>query len=367
MRVFAMLLALLAIPPALHSQAPAASANTLRINNFPSYIAPSVLQDFERKSGIKVVYDTFDSIDTAHAELMAKKSGYDIVIVSTIPYGAELIKASALSKIDTVALKNFGFLDASFLEELSNFDRRNNYLVPYLWGTTGLGVNTKKAAQALGANTKLDSWGLLFDPANAAKLSACGISVLDDQVEAIAAALIYLKKSPSSVLPADMVLVENLFKKIRPYIKTFTSDYVDILSSGEVCLAMAYSGDVIQARADAVKANAGVVVSYVLPHEGATRFLDVMVVPIDAKNVKGAQAFIDHILDPQVVATISNEIGYANPNPASLRYLTPAVRRDTSIYPSPEVNARLVDLKPMAASDSAVRDALWQRIKKPVK
>lgn len=366
MRVSVMFLALLVTAFGLRAQAPSAPANTLRINNFPSYIAPSVLQDFERKSGIKVVYDTFDSIDTAHAQLIAKKSGYDIAIVSTIPYGAELIKASALTKIDTVALKNFGFLDASFLEELSNFDRRNNYLVPYLWGTTGLGVNTKKAAQALGANTKLDSWGLLFDPANAAKLSACGIAVLDDQVETIAAALIYLKKSPSSVLPADMVLVENLFKKIRPYIKIFTSDNVELLSSGKVCLAMAYSGDVLQARSDAAKAGAGVV-SYVLPHEGATRFLDVMVVPIDAKNVKGAQQFIDHILDPQVIATISNEIGYANPNPASLRYLTPAVRRDTSIYPSPEVNARLVDLKPLAASDSAVRDALWQRIKKPVK
>lgn len=367
MRVFAMIFALLVTALTVRAQAPSTPANTLRINNFPSYMAPSVLQDFERKSGIKIVYDTFDSIDTAHAQLMAKNSGYDVVIVSTIPYGAELIKASALTKIDTVALKNFGFLDASFLEELSNFDRRNNYLVPYLWGTTGLGVNTKKAAQALGESTKLDSWGLLFDPANAAKLSACGISVLDDQVEAIAAALIYLKKSPSSVLPADMVLVEDLFKKIRPYIKTFTSDYVEILSSGDVCLAMAYSGDAIQARSDAAKAKGGVTITYVLPNEGATRFLDVMVIPIDAKNAKGAQQFINHILDPQVIATISNEIGYANPNPASLRYLTPAVRRDTSIFPSPEVNARLVDLKPLAASDSAVRDALWQRIKKPVK
>lgn len=367
MRIFAMMLVLWAIPLMLQAQAPANPATTLRINNFPNYIAPSVLRDFESKSGMKVVYDTFDSIDTAHAQLMAKKSGYDIVIVSTIPYGAELIKASALTKIDTVALKNFGFLDASFLEELSNFDRRNNYLVPYLWGTTGLGVNTKKVSQALGAGTKLDSWNLLFDPAMAAKLSSCGITVLNDQVEAIAAALIYLKKSPSSVAPADMVLVENLFKRIRPYIKSFTSDYVDMLSSGEICMAMSYSGDAIQARSDAAKANNGVAITYVLPNEGATRFLDVMLIPIDAKNVKGAQLFINHILDPQVIATISNEIGYANANPASLRYLTPAVRRDTGIYPSPEVNARLVDLKPLSAGDAAIRDALWQRIKQPVK
>ena len=366
MRIFALLLVLLAAPMALNAQAPAAQS-TVRINNFSNYIAPSVLKEFEAKSGMKVVYDTFDSIDTAHAQLMAKNSGYDIVIVSTIPYGVELIKSSAIAKIDTVALKNFGFLDASFLEELSNFDRRNNFLVPYLWGTTGLGVNTKMAADALGEATKLDSWGLLFDPAIAAKLSRCGISVLDDQVEAIAAALIYLKKSPSSVLPADMVLVENLFKKIRPYIKTFTSDYVDLLAKGEVCMAMSYSGDAIQARSDAVKANSGVVVSYVLPNEGATRFLDVMVIPVDAKNTKGAQLFINHILDPQVIAKISNEIGYANPNPASVRYLTPAVRRDTGIYPSPEVNSRLVDLKPMSAADSAIRDALWQRIKQPAK
>ena len=367
MRIFAILIALLATPLALHPQAPTTPAKSVRINNFANYIAPSVLKDFEAKTGMKVVYDTFDSIDTAQAQLLAKNSGYDIVIVSTIPYAAELLKASAINKIDNLALRNFGLLDAGILEDLANTDRRNSYLVPYLWGTTGIGINSKKVAAALGANTRLDSWGLLFDPAIASKLSGCGISVLNDQVEVIAAALIYLKKSPSSVLPADMILVENLFKKIRPYIKTFTSDYVDLLATGEVCMAMSYSGDAIQARSDAAKANKGVVISYVLPREGATRFLDVMVIPIDSKNVKGAQMFMDYILEPQVIAKISNEIGYANPNPASLKFLTAAVRKDTSIYPPPEVASRLVDLKPMAASDAAIREALWQRIKRPVK
>ncbi len=367
MRMLAILIALLATPLALNAQAPAAPANTVRINNFANYIAPSVLKDFEAKTGLKVVYDTFDSIDTAQAQLLAKNSGYDIVVVSTIPYAAELLKASAITKIDNLALRNFGLLDAGILEDLANLDRRNSYLVPYLWGTTGIGINSKKVAAALGPNTRLDSWGLLFDPAMAAKLSSCGITLLDDQVEVIAAALIYLKKSPNSVLPADMILVENLLKKIRPFIKTFTSDYVDMLASGDVCMAMSYSGDAIQARSDAAKANKGVVISYVLPREGATRFLDVMVIPIDAKNVKGAQMFMDYILDPQVIAKISNEIGYANPNPASLKFLTAAVRKDTSIYPPPEVASRLADLKPMAASDAAIREALWQRIKLPVK
>lgn len=367
MRVFAILVVLLALPLALNAQAPAAPANTVRINNFANYIAPSVLTDFEAKTGIKVVYDTFDSVDTAQAQLLAKNSGYDIVIVSTNPYAADLLKASAIAKIDNLSLRNFGLLDASILEELANVDRRNSYLVPYLWGTTGIGINSKKATALLSATSRLDSWGLLFDPAMAARLSSCGITVLDDQAEVIAAALIYLKKSPSSVLPADLVLVENLFKKIRPYIKTFTSDYVDILASGEVCMAMAYSGDAIQARTDAATANKGVVISYVLPREGATRFLDVMVIPIDSKNIKGAQKFMDYILEPQVIAKISNEIGYANPNPASLRFLTPAVRKDTGIYPPPDVASRLVDLKPMAAGDAAIREALWQRIKQPVK
>jgi len=348
------------------SAAPAAQAptNTVRINNFANYIAPSVLTDFEAKTGIKVVYDTFDSIDTAQSQLLAKNSGYDIVFVSSTPYAAELLQASAIAKIDNLSLRNFGNLDASFLEELANIDRRNSYLVPYLWGTTGIGINSEKAAEAFGANARLDSWGLLFDPAMAAKLSGCGITLLNDQVEAIAAALIYLKKSPSSVLPADMILVENLFKKIRPYIKTFTSDYVDMLATGEVCMAMAYSGDAIQARTQAAK---GVAIGYVLPSEGATRFLDVMVIPVDSKNIKGAHLFMDYILDPQVIAKISNEIGYANPNPASLRFLTPAVRKDTSIYPTPEVASRLVDLKPMSAADNAIREALWQKIKQPVK
>ena len=366
MRILAILLALLTAPAALNAQTAAPPANTVRINNFANYIAPSVLTAFEAKTGMKVVYDTFDSIDTAQAQLLAKNSGYDIVFVSTNPYAAELIQASAIAKVDNLSLRNFGNLDASFLEELANIDRRNSYLVPYLWGTTGIGINSKKATVAFGASARLDSWSLLFDPAMAAKLSGCGITLLNDQVEVIAAALIYLKKSPSSVLPADMILVENLFKKIRPYIKTFTSDYVDLLASGEVCMAMAYSGDAIQARTNADKAK-GVVISYVLPREGATRFLDVMVIPIDSKNPKGAHLFMDYILDPQVIAKISNEIGYANPNPSSLRFLTPAVRKDTGIYPPPEVARRLVDLKPMAAADAAIREALWQRIKQPVK
>ena len=366
MRLLAILIALFAVPVALNAQTAAAPAKTVRINNFANYIAPSVLTAFEAKTGMKVVYETFDSIDTAQAQLLAKNSGYDIVVVSTNPYAAELLKASVIAKVDNLSLRNFGNLDASFLEELATIDRRNSYLVPYLWGTTGIGINSKKATAAFGASARLDSWGLLFDPAMAAKLSGCGITLLDDQVEVIAAALIYLKKSPSSVLPADMILVENLFKKIRPYIKTFTSDYVDILASGEVCMAMAYSGDAIQARTNADKAK-GVVISYVLPREGATRFLDVMVIPIDSKNVKGAHLFMDYILDPQVIAKISNEIGYANPNPASLRFLTPAVRKDTGIYPPPDVARRLVDLKPMAASDNAIREVLWQKIKQPVK
>jgi putrescine transport system substrate-binding protein len=366
MRIFSILLALLTLPLALNAQAPAAPANTVRINNFSNYIAPSVLKDFEAKTGMKVVYNTFDSVDTAQAQLLAKNSGYDIVVVSTYPYAAELLKLSAIAKVDNLSLRNFGLLDASILEELATVDRRNSYLVPYLWGTTGIGINSNKAKALLSPTTRLDSWGLIFDPVMAAKLSSCGISVLDDQAEGIAAALIYLKKSPSSVLPADLVLVENLFKKIRPFIKTFTSDYVDILASGEICMAMAYSGDAIQARTDADKAK-GVVITYVLPREGATRFLDVMVIPIDSKNTKGAHLFMDYILEPQVIAKISNEIGYANPNPASLRFLTPAVRKDTGIYPPPDVANRLVDLKPMAASDTAIREALWQRIKQPVK
>ena len=367
MRISAILVALLTLPLTLNAQAPAAPVNTVRINNFANYIAPSVLKDFEAKTGMKVVYDTFESIDTAQAQLLAKNSGYDIVVVSTYPYAAELLKASAIAKVDNLSLRNFGLLDASILEELATVDRRNSFLVPYLWGTTGIGINSKKATALLSPTTRLDSWGLLFDPVMAAKLSSCGITVLDDQAEVIAAALIYLKKSPSSVFPADLVLVENLFKKIRPFIKTFTSDYVDILASGEICMAMAYSGDAIQARTNAAKAAKGVVITYVLPREGATRFLDVMVIPIDSKNVKGAHLFMDYILDPQVIAKISNEIGYANPNPASLRFLTPAVRKDTGIYPPPDVTSRLVDLKPMVASDAAIREALWQKIKRPVK
>lgn len=345
--------------------------DTLRVYNYPNYIASSTIKDFEAKSKIKVVYEEYDSVDDAQAKLLAGNSGYDVVIIAAVPNSSELIKAGKLLPLESRKLRNFGNLDSSLLLSLENVDVGNRYLVPYLWGTTGLGVNDAKVRAALGVSEGdklLDSWKLLFDPANAKKLAGCGISVLDDGAESVAAGLVYLGFKPNSMKPAELAAVESLYKQIRPYIRTFTSsEYLEPMAEGKTCLVMGYSSDLLQARAQALEAKKGVAVRYLIPAEGAIRWLDVISITADTKNAAGAHAFIDYLMDPQVIAQVSNEVGAANANEQSSRHLQKEVRRDPSIYPDYKLASKLSENSAMSAADQQVRDLLWERIKMPVK
>ena len=345
--------------------------DTLRVFNYPNYIASSTIKNYEAKNKTKVVYEEYDSVDEAQAKLLAGNSGYDVVIIAAVPNSAELIKAGRLLPLESRKLRNFGNLDSSLLLSLENVDVGNRYLIPYLWGTTGLGVNDIKVRAVLGlpeGDKLLQSWRLLFDPVNAKKLASCGISVLDDGAEAVAAGLVYLGFKPNSMQPAQLAAVESLYKKIRPYVRTFTSsEYLEPMAEGKTCLVMGYSSDLLQARAQALAANKGVTVRYLIPAEGSVRWLDVVAITADTKNVAGAHAFIDYLMDPEVIAQVSNEVGAANANEQSARFLKKEVRRDPAIYPDYKLASKLSENSAMSAADQQVRDKLWERIKLPVR
>ncbi len=244
------------------------------------------------------------------------------------------------------------------------FDPGGRYTVPYMWGTIGIGINVGKVREALGEDATLDSWSLLFDPANAAKLAQCGISVLDDDQETFSAALIWLQQDPNSQDPAQIEAVKQAYAAIRPHIRYFNSSkYIDDLANGDLCLAMGYSGDVFQARDRAEEAGNGVEIAYIIPKEGAVRWFDLMAIPQDAPHPENAHAFIDFLLQPEVIAGISDYVGYANPNPAATVLLDPDIAQNPGVYPPQEALAKLVDPVSLPAALQRERVRAWTSIK----
>jgi putrescine transport system substrate-binding protein len=261
-------------------------------------------------------------------------------------------------------LPGWANLDPKILAGLAGADPGNAYVAPYMWGTTGLGVNVAKVKAALGENAPLDTWALIFDPANAERLAGCGISLLDDPAEVLAAAMAYLGKDLNSIAREDLDAVQALFAKIHPHIRYFhSSQYISDLANGDLCVAHGYSGDVFQAQARAEEAGGQVELEYVIPREGAVLWTDVMAIPKDAPNPDAAHAFIAYLLDPEVIASISNHVFYANPNRPSKPHLDEALRDDPNIYPPDEIMARLVT--PAQRSDRELREMnrFWTRIK----
>jgi len=340
------------------------AAETVHLYNWNDYFAEDTLANFEESSGIHPVLDLYDSNDVLEAKLFAGSSGYDLVFPTARPFADRHIKAGLYQPLDKSKLPGLEKLDPAIMSSLAGIDPGNQYLVPYMWGTTGLGVNVDKVKAALGDDAPLDSWGLIFDPEKASKLESCGISMLDDPTEAFAAALSYLGKDPNSRNGADLEAAAELLRKARPHIRYFhSSQYISDLANGDLCVAHGYSGDMLQARTRAEEAGKGVEVGYLIPREGAVLWTDVMAIPKDAPNPEAAHAFIAYILDPAVVAAISNYVMYANPNPAATALLDEAVRNDPGIYPSEEVKGHLFSLT--TPSDKEIRNLnrLWTRIK----
>jgi putrescine transport system substrate-binding protein len=349
---------------ALLSPRAGAEEKDLNIYNWSDYIADSTVPGFETETGIKVNYDVYDSNEVLEAKLLAGRSGYDLVVPSASPYLARQAQAGVYRPIDKAKLKNYGNLDPQLLAAAANADPGNQFGVPYLWGTTGIGYNKAMVAQRLGSDAPVDSARLLFDPAIAKKLKDCGISLLDSAQEIFPAALAYLGKDPLSRDPADLQAAASAVNAIRPYVRKFhSSQYINDLANGDLCVAWGYSGDVIQARNRANDAKNGVAIAYAIPKEGAMIWIDMMAIPKDAPHPQNALAFIDYVLRPQTVAAISNSVAYANPNTKATALVDAALRDDPAIYPPPEIRARLFFDKPVTPQYERLRTRAWTRVK----
>lgn len=341
----------------------AQAQGTVNVYNWSDYIAEDTIANFEKETGIKVTYDVFDSNEVLEAKLLSGSSGFDIVVPSNQFLGKQ-IKAGAFKPLDRSKLKNWDNLDPTLLKALENNDPGNQYAFPYLWGTTGIGYNEAKVKAALGEDAPVDSWDLVFKPENIEKLAACGVAFLDAPAEVIPAALFYAGLDPNSTDAEDYAQAEALMMSIRPHITYFhSSKFITDLANGDICVAVGWSGDILQAAARAEEAANGEVVKYVIPKEGAPMWFDMMVMPVDAKNVDNAYAFLDYILRPEVIAGVSNYVAYANGNKASLEMIDASVLNDPGVYPSEETLNKLFTLAELPANIERARTRAWTRIK----
>ena len=342
----------------------AAEPPLLHVYNWSDYIADEVLEEFQAETGIKVVYDVYDSNEVLEAKLLAGRSGYDLVFPTARPFAVRHIKAGIYRRLDRDNLQNYRNLDPVIMAGLSDVDPDNAYVVPYMWGTTSIGYNAARLAERLGPDMPRDTWSLIFDPEIASRLADCGISLLDDPTEVFSAALVYLGKDPNSTAKADLDAATQLLQKVRPYIRYFhSSQYINDLANGDLCVAHGYSGDILQARDRAVEAGNGVEVVLAIPREGAVVFVDVMAIPADAKHPQNAHRLIDFLMRPDVIARITGYVGYANAVPESLPLLDEEVRNDPGIFPAKEVLERLVSPAELSPADQRARTRAWTRVK----
>ncbi len=363
MKLFRHVLAVLLLGLAAQAQAQAqAQERVLNVYNWTDYIDPKVLERFTAETGIKVQYDVYDSLETLEGKLLAGRSGYDIVVPTSEPTFSRLIAAGALLPLDKAKIPNLKNLDPKLMQRVQSSDPGNKYGAIYLWGTIGLGLIPERV-QALAPGAAQDSWDLLFKPENARRLAPCGITMMDSAIDTIPSVLKYLGRDPESSDPKDLALVEKTLMAIRPSIRTFASGgAVEALAGGQTCLVMSYSGDVIQAGARAKEAGQREV-RYVAPKEFAQLSFDMLAVPKDAPHPAEAMRFIDFLLQPDVMAAITNQVRYANAVPGSLAAIKPEIKADGNVFPPESAFARSFTVRaPSQAADRA-RTRMWARFK----
>jgi putrescine transport system substrate-binding protein len=312
----------------------AAEPKVLNIYNWSDYIAEDTIKNFEKETGIKVRYDTYDRDEILQARLLIGNAGYDIVVPGA-DFAKSQIDSGMLLKLDRTKLTNWDNLDKSMLEQMGKLDPGNQYLVDWLWGYVTVGINVSKVKTALGDLPMPDNaWSLLFDPRYVSRLKGCGVSVLDAASSTVPAALMYAGKPGYSKNAGDYAAAATVLKAIRPYVTLFSaSSYIDDLANGDLCLAMGYSGDINIARTRAAaKSKGSIVIEALIPKTGASLFFDAMAIPKDAKNVENAHLFINYILRPDVHASLTNKVFYANPNAASLKFVTKDVSANKTVF-----------------------------------
>jgi putrescine transport system substrate-binding protein len=336
----------------------------LNVYNWSDYIAPDTVPKFEAETGIRVTYDVYDGNEVLEAKLLSGRSGYDIVVPSASPFMARQIAAGVYQQLDKERLPNWQNLDPHILELVAAADPENSHGTPYLWSDTGIGYNEVEVHAALGDAAPVDSLALILDPTVAEKLASCGISLLDTPQEVFPATLAYLGLNPKSRDLGDLDKAFDALQKIRPYIRKFhSSQYINDLANGDLCVALGYSGDVIQARNRAREAGNQVVIAFHVAKEGAMMSIDMLGIPADAPHPENALRFIDYLLRPSVIADITNAVWYPNPNLPATALVKPEIRDDSAVYPPEDIRKRFyVDLPPPPAYERA-RTRAWTRLK----
>jgi putrescine transport system substrate-binding protein len=360
------LVAALALPAGLFigvADAPAQRDRAVNVYNWSDYIEPTVLDAFTKETGIRVRYDTFDSNDTLETKLLAGKSGYDVVVPSAY-FLERQIKAGVFQRLDRAKLPHLGAVWPAIETQLAVYDPGNQYAVNYMWGTVGIGYDVKKVREILGPGREIDSWSAVFGAGELAKFKDCGVHMLDSADDILPAALHFLGRDPNSSDPGDLEKAADLVAKVRPAVRKFhSSEYLNALASGEICLVVGFSGDVKQAQKRAAEAKNGIEIGYVVPKEGAQMFFDNLAIPKDARNIAEAHAFIDYLLRPEVAAKNTNFLSYANGNLASQPLIDPAILTDRTIYPDQATMARLYTIKAHDAKTTRLMNRLWIKIK----
>lgn len=338
------------------------AAETVNIANWSGYIADDTLAEFTHRTGIQTTYDLIDSNETTEAKLMTGGSGYDLVSPSN-HFLPRLIKAGAIQELDRSKLPNWNNLDPKLMKLLETSDPGNRYAIPYMWVTVGIGYNVEKIKAIFGNTDVTQSWQLLFNPENIRKLSQCGVAFLDNPTQIVPITLKVLGLDPHSQNPDDLKQAEAALLSIRPSIRYFhQSKYVSDLANGNICVAIGFSGDVLQAMSSAQQANNGVHLGYSIPREGSTVAVDMVVIPKGAPHLDNAYAYMNYLLDPKVIAHISNTVKYPNGNAAALPFVDQALRDNPAVYPPQEVLDTLFPIKTLSPSSMRLSTRLWTKV-----
>ena len=342
--------------------APRAEEPELHIYNWADYIGRDTIANFEAASGIRVVYDTYDADETLEAKMMAGDSGYDVVSTST-DYFSRQIKAGIYRPLDRSLLPNWKYLDPHVLAIEAQADPGNRYAMPYLRHVNGFAYNVDMIRARMPA-APVDSLDLIFKPEIVRRFADCGVTFLDSAEDVLQLALNYLHLDPNTQRPEDYQRAEQLLLAVRPYIKAFdSSEYLNGLANGDFCISMSWSGDYATSHARVKAAGVDVHLAFTVPKEGANGSFDALLIPADAPHPLAAHRFLNYILEPRVIAAITNDIHYANDNWAAKAYVDPQILSDPAVYLPPGTEARLYRASEAGPALERLRTRTWTRIK----
>lgn len=360
--VFAAALAALAICSSFSASA-SSDKNVLNVYNWNDYEAPDTVANFEKQSGIKVVTDYFDTNEVLEAKLLAGKSGYDIVFPGS-DFLSRQIKAGVFAELDKSKIPNYKNLDPVRMKMLAELDPDNAHAIPYQQGTTGIGYNIDKIKEIFGEDYVVDSWDFIFKPENAKKAAQCGIAVLNNPTEVMSTVLNYLGKDPNSANPEDYVAAGKLLMSVRPYIRYFhSSQYISDIATGEICVVMGWSGDIMQGRDSAERANNGVKINYIVPKEGALIWYDMMALPADAEHIDEAYAYMNYLLEPKVMADISNYTSYCNVVSPASEFTDKKLAANPNVYIPEDKMAKMFMVRPHDQNTNKIINKIWTKVK----